>query len=181
MSTSNPETSSPALLDRISAGSAFVAGLAVLAITVIITFDVLMRYFFNEPQQFADELASFLLVLAIFGGLAHTYQRDGHIRVDLLTNRLGPKSGRALKVLALLVGVSFMAVITWNTLMSSIVAYRLERTSMVLFYPLWIPMLLIPLGTGLMALVMVIALVGEVRGGIQKGMESGEDAGKGSP
>lgn len=154
MSTLGPETSHPSLLDRISTAVAFMAGLAVLAVTLMITFDVLMRYFLNKPQLFVDELASFLLVLIIFGGLAHTFQKGGHIQVDLLTNQLSPKARRVFQIGTLFLGMAFLGIITWNTLISSFVAYRLGRTSMVMFYPLWIPMLVIPIGVALMALAM---------------------------
>ena len=67
-------------------------------------------------------------------------------------------------------GIAFLVVVTWNTLVSSLVAYRLGRLSMVLFLPLWIPMLLIPLGVGLMALVMGVALSQELgKGGKPEG------------
>jgi TRAP-type C4-dicarboxylate transport system permease small subunit len=139
----------------------------------MITFDVLMRYFLTAPQLFVDELASFLLVLIIFGGLAHTFQRGGHIQVDLLTNKLSPRGRRILRILTLSVGIAFLVVVTWNTLVSSLVAYRLGRLSMVLFLPLWIPMLLIPLGVGLMALVMGVGLSQELRGGGKSERDSG--------
>ncbi len=145
----------------------------------MITFDVLMRYFLNKPQLFVDELSTLILILIIFGGIAHTFQRGGHIRVDLLTTRLGRRANRALRIFTLLLGIIFLGIITQNTLLSSIVAYRLERLSMVMFYPLWIPMLLIPLGTGLMALVMVIKVIAEVKArGKNMGKESGGDSGR---
>jgi len=150
-------------LDKIPRAMSFLAGFAVLLVTLMVTFDVLMRYFLNEPQLFVDELASFILVFIIFGGLAHTFQQGGHIRVDLLTNRLKAQTRRALRILTLSLGTALLAVITWNTSVSSIVAYRLGRLSMVMFYPLWIFMLLIPLGVAFMALVMGAKLVAEIR------------------
>jgi TRAP-type C4-dicarboxylate transport system permease small subunit len=79
-----------------------------------------------------------------------------------------------------MLGIIFLGIITQNTLLSAIVAYRLDRLSMVMFYPLWVPMLLIPIGTGLMALVMVIALIAEVKApGKNKGMEASGDSGRG--
>ena len=54
-----------------------------------------MRYFFNEPQLFVDELASFLELLVVFGGAAYTFRAGGHVRVDLLTAHLAP-AARAL-------------------------------------------------------------------------------------
>ncbi len=179
MTDLKPEGSRSSIWDRIPRWAAFLSGLSVLVITIMITFDVLMRYFLNKPQLFVDELSTLILILIIFGGIAHTFQRGGHIRVDLLTTRLGRRANRALRIFTLLLGIIFLGIITQNTLLSSIVAYRLERLSMVMFYPLWIPMLLIPLGTGLMALVMVIKVIAEVKArGKNMGKESGGDSGR---
>lgn len=156
------EISRRSLLDRVCGASAFLAGLAALAVTIMITFDVLMRYFLNKPQLFVDELASFLLVLIIFGGLAQTFQRGGHIQVDLLTNRLSPRARQFVRIFTLSIGIAFLGIVAWNTLISSLVAHRLGRVSMVLFYPLCIPMLLIPIGLALMALVMGVSLFKEL-------------------
>ena len=69
---------------------AVIAGVAILVITVLISVDVLMRYFLDKPQLFVDELASFLQVFVIFGGLAYTFLVGGHVR--------GVSSGRARPV-----------------------------------------------------------------------------------
>jgi TRAP-type C4-dicarboxylate transport system permease small subunit len=177
-----PESPKAPLADRIPRGMAFLSGLSVLVVTLMITYDVLLRYFFNRPQLFVDELSTLILILIIFGGIAFTFQRGGHIRVDLVTNRLGHRANRSLRVLTLFLGIVFLGIITQNTFVSSLVAYRLERLSMVMFYPLWIPMLLIPIGTGLMAWVMIKALIAEVKG-LRKPEppEGREDGTKGAP
>ncbi len=41
-----------AAIDRASKATALLGGLAILPMTVLITFDVLMRYFLNQPQLF---------------------------------------------------------------------------------------------------------------------------------
>ncbi|HEX5815291.1 MAG TPA: TRAP transporter small permease, partial [Methylomirabilota bacterium] len=76
------------MIGRVARSASTLAGLAVLAIVALITYDVAMRYFFNEPQLFVDELASFLEALVIFGGLAYTFRTGGHVRVDLVTTHL---------------------------------------------------------------------------------------------
>lgn len=177
-----PEGPKASLTDRIPRWMAFLSGVSVLVVTLMITYDVLLRYFFNRPQLFVDELATLILILIIFGGIAFTFQRGGHIRVDLLTNRLGRRANRTLRILTLFLGIVFLGIITQNTFVSSLVAYRLERLSMVMFYPLWIPMLLIPIGTGLMAWVMVKALIDEVKGLGKYGAPEGrEDETRKSP
>ena len=89
------------MIGRVARSAATLAGLAVLAIVVLITYDVLMRFFFDQPQLFVDEAASFLEVLVIFGGLAYAFRTGTHVRVDLLTTHLPPRARARLRALAL--------------------------------------------------------------------------------
>jgi len=130
---------------------------------LLISFDVLMRYFFERPQLFVDELASFLEVLVIFGGLAYTFRVGGHVRVDLLTGRMPPAARAWLRAVCLLVGLAFLGTVMWTTTQSALVAYRYGRVSTVMLYPIWVPMLVIPAGLALMAVAMLITLVRQAR------------------
>ena len=151
------------MIGRAAGVAALLAGFATLAIVLLISYDVAMRYFFEQPQLFVDEVASFLEVLVVFGGAAYTFRVGGHVRVDLVTGRLGPAARAWLRVVTLGVGVVFLAVVIWVTVQSGITAFRYGRVSTVMLYPLWLPMLLIPAGLALMALAMLAALARQVR------------------
>ena len=86
------------MIARLSWAAALLAGIATLVIAVLISSDVLLRYFFNAPLLFVDEIASFLQVLVIFGGPAYTFQCGGHVRVDLVTTHLPPALRAWLRV-----------------------------------------------------------------------------------
>ena len=146
-----------------SKAAGLLAGLGVLAMAGLITFDVLMRYFLDRPQLFVDELASFLQVFVVFAGLAYTFRAGGHVRVDLVTSSL-PRPVRAwLRVVTLALGLVFLGAVIWVTALSSVGSYRYGRVSAVMLYPLWVPMLLIPAGLLLMAVAMLVAFVRQVR------------------
>jgi len=151
------------VIGRIARSASTLAGLAVLAIVVLISLDVLMRFFFNQPQLFVDEVASFLEILVIFGGLAYTFRTGGHVRVDLLTGRLPGPARAWLRLVSLLVGLAFLGVVIWPTVQSALTAYRYGRVSTVMLYPLWLPMLLIPAGLGLLGVAMLATLARQVR------------------
>jgi len=162
-----------ALIDRTSKGASFLGGVATLLITGLVTFDVLMRYFFNAPQLFVDEVSGFLQVLIVFGGLAQTFRVGGHVRVDLITNTLAPPVRAWLRVVTLAVGVAVllvMIVVTWQSTLS---AYRYGRVSAVMLYPIWLPMGLIPAGLALMAAAMMLALARQLRAAL--GPRAGRD------
>lgn len=151
------------MIGRIARSASTLAGLAVLVIVMLISFDVFMRYFFDQPQLFVDELASFLEVLVIFGGLAQTFRAGGHVRVDLLTGRLPPGARAWLRLVTLLIGLAFLGAVMWTTAQSALTAYRYGRVSTVMLYPLWISMVLIPAGLGLMAVTMLLRLARQLR------------------
>ena len=99
------------MIGRASKAAALLSGLATSALAVIISFDVLMRYFLNRPQLLVDEVAPFLLLLVIFGAAAQTFRVGGHVRVDLVTAYL-PRPARAwLRVVTLVIGMGFLAVV----------------------------------------------------------------------
>ena len=125
---------------------------------MIISFDVLMRYFLNRPQLVVDEVAPFLLLLVVFGAAAQTFRVGGHVRVDLVTAHVRPALRAWLRALNLAMGIGFLAVVIWVTTQSALTAFRYGRVSAVMLYPLWLPMLMIPAGLLLMALCMVGAL-----------------------
>ena len=146
------------LIRRASRIAALLSGLATLILAVMISFDVLMRYFFNRPQLIVDEVGPYLLLVVIFGAAAQTFRVGGHVRVDLVTAYV-PRPARAwLRVVNLTLGIAFLAVVIWVTTQSALTAFRYGRVSAVLLYPLWMPMLLIPAGLFLMALCMVETL-----------------------
>jgi len=143
------------VIGRASKAAAQLSGLATLVLAVIISFDVLMRYFLNRPQLLVDEVAPFLLLLVIFGAAAQTFRVGGHVRVDLVTAHVSPMARAWLRVVTLAIGIGFFAVVIWVTTQSAVTAFRYGRVSAVMLYPLWAPMLVIPAGLLLMALCMV--------------------------
>lgn len=148
-------------------------GMAALAITGLVSLDVLMRYFVNAPLLFVDEIAGFLQLVIVFWGLAHTFRSGGHVRVDLVTSLLPPPARAWLRALTLAGGIAVLVVVIVVTWESTATAYRYGRVSSVMLYPLWVPMLLIPSGLALMALAMLVTLVRQVR--VAVGPRGGRD------
>lgn len=134
-----------------------------------------MRYLLDQPQLFVDDLTCFLLVAVIFLGTAPTFYKGGHIRVDLVTSRLKPKSQTRLRAITLVIGIVLLGMIAYETMVSTLVAFQTDRVSAVMNYPLWIGMLFIPLGLILMAFFMAVGLVKETRAKREKSREEPKD------
>ncbi len=71
----------------------FVAWTTFLVVIVVFV-DVVMRYAFNTSYVFTQELEWHLFSFIFLMGAGYTLLKDGHVRVDIIYQRLGPK-GRA--------------------------------------------------------------------------------------
>jgi len=78
------------LNEQIGRGVAWVSLLLVLVVFV----DVVMRYAFNTSYVFTQELEWHLFAFIFLIGAGYTLLHDGHVRVDIIYQRLGGK-GRA--------------------------------------------------------------------------------------
>jgi TRAP-type mannitol/chloroaromatic compound transport system permease small subunit len=65
-----------------------------LALVLVVFVDVVMRYLFNTSFVFTQELEWHLFAFIFLIGAGYTLLHDGHVRVDIIYQRLG-KKGRA--------------------------------------------------------------------------------------
>ena len=72
------------------------AGLALVAITLIIPFGVFMRYIMNNPQSWPEPASVVMMVLFSFVGGAAVYRANVHIAVESLTKVVSPAWRRTM-------------------------------------------------------------------------------------
>lgn len=103
------ESSSPAttVRSRIVQVVAFVGAVIVLLMTGLVALASVMRYFLDRPFDFTEELVALLYVALVFLTIPLASFRDEHIRVTLLTDRLGARAARVMAVVACLVVMAF--------------------------------------------------------------------------
>jgi TRAP-type mannitol/chloroaromatic compound transport system permease small subunit len=65
-----------------------------LGLVLVVFVDVVMRYLFKTSFVFTQELEWHLFAFIFLIGAGYTLLHDGHVRVDIIYQRLGPK-GRA--------------------------------------------------------------------------------------
>lgn len=63
----------------------------ILPLMAFTTVDVIARAVWNKPVPGTFELSEYLLAVAILLGAAYTQQVRGHVGVDFVTKRLGPR------------------------------------------------------------------------------------------
>ncbi len=83
-----------AALDRFSERSGRLVAWLILAMTLLVAYDVAMRYLFHKGSVALQELEWHLFALLFLLGAAYTLKHDAHVRVELIYHRLSAR-GRA--------------------------------------------------------------------------------------
>lgn len=96
----------------------FIGAITAFALVLMILnvfYDVIMRYFFRSGSIAMQEMEWHLFSVIILLGVAYTLKEDGHVRVDLIYDRLSSKKKAMINMvgaiifilpIALLVGIS---------------------------------------------------------------------------
>lgn len=80
------------MIDRLSAWSGKLFAWAVVILTLLISFDVTVRYTLNAPNQWVFDLAYILYGLLFMMAGAYTLSRNGHVRADMIYRTLRPRT-----------------------------------------------------------------------------------------
>jgi C4-dicarboxylate transporter DctQ subunit len=133
--------------------------LAALGIFVLILIigavcaEIILRTFFARPQVWVIEFSEYGLLYVTFLGTAWLMRQDGHVRVDLLTNALDAEWKRRLALASEAIGCAVAVVLTVFGVLVTLDAHRrgLFKPT-ILEVPTWIVLLVIPVGSTLLAL-----------------------------
>ena len=149
------KAAAPATLGLAGAGV-----VALVAMMAIVTFDVILRYFFNDPTVWAGEVASFLTIWVVFFGLGQNMRQGDHIRIDVITNLLSRRMRLVLDVLAHAIAIVFSVVLfmgCWVRFDNFWVRRTVSDSPIMI--PLWIPMLPVLVGAAVFGLAAVSGFV----------------------
>ncbi len=144
-----------------------IGGLAIALMMLHITLDVASRYLLNSPIPGTISIVSYYyMVIAVFIPLAFAEQKGAHISVELVTARLPLWMQHNLERLSFLLSTtvfSLLTVRTWEEAEKkrSFGASVIQGNDAI---PIWITYYVLPIGCGLMTLVVCYKLVSSCLG-----------------
>jgi TRAP-type C4-dicarboxylate transport system permease small subunit len=159
--TSNPLVAALArALDVCNRIIVILAGIALVAACVILSYSVLGRALFKSPNYWQDEAAVFLLVGATFMTAAYVQSQRGHVAIEAFTSLLSPLANRIRLWLVDVASFAFCAFFTWKSYTLAHEAYVDGQVSNSMWSPpLAIPYSLMALGMSLLCLQLLLQIV----------------------
>lgn len=114
---------------------------------------VLFRYVLGLPLEWSEELARFLIIAITFVGAMVPLEQGRHFQVEMVVERLSPRSRRlALSGANLVIGATLLVLIVHGWAMTEVTA---TEDSPAMGLPYAVTYVMIPIGAALMLLVVV--------------------------
>lgn len=141
------------VVDALSRVAGLFATLLLAGAVLVVCQMIFVRYVLNGSTVWQTEFVIFSIVAATLIGSPYVLLHRGHVRVDLLPDALSGGRRAALEALAGLLSIAFCALLGWAGWHYFYeAATRGWKTETVWALPLWIPLLPMPLGLGLLCL-----------------------------
>ena len=140
-------------LERILRESSIVSGFLVLITVAISVYEVLSRYLFNEPTEWALDLGVFCLIWLSYASFAYLLKEGAHIAVDVLTSQFTPRTRAIWDIGTSIFTLIFCSVLFYLSIPWAIhAAVTNEVSAGMLRVPMWPIKIVVPLGTFLLVI-----------------------------
>ncbi|PKR53841.1 TRAP transporter small permease [Thalassospira marina] len=153
------------MYNRFIVALAWIGALLFVAAGLMLSWEVVARYFFVRPTIWAAELSQLCLIWGSLIGMPWALATRRHIAVDAITRLCSPTMQRVLEILAMAVVGIFSVVVAWKGF--GIFFESLERgrtTGSMLDLPTWISELPVFVGFALLAIQSLIEIIRVVMG-----------------
>jgi TRAP-type C4-dicarboxylate transport system permease small subunit len=139
--------------ERLLTGCGFVVGLALVALAVLITLDVLLRNLGLFSSGALLEITEYTLFVTTFMAAPWVLRLGSHVRVDLLLTHMPPPVARLMEIAADAAGLVSAVLLGWHGFRVTLVSF--ERGHLIvkqLTVPEWMLMIVIPVSCLLLAI-----------------------------
>lgn len=119
--------------------AAYIAGICIFTVTILITIGALGRYLFNFNIIGVDEMSAYMLIITTYLGFAYALHEDAHISIRVVVDRFNAKINEKISLITLFVCI-LIVVIYLNFALDALIdsIKKGERALTVLQTPLWI-------------------------------------------
>lgn len=148
----------------VGGGGNILGSVGIVVMMFLVCGDIIGRYVLRKPIVGAFEFTEFLMAGIIFIGFAYSQAQKAHLKVDLLSTRLPPKTQYFLQIFNLSITFLFYALIAWRGIVGSWEAYVLDdKTAGLVRIPYWPARAVVPLGAVLLCSQILMDIVGSLQ------------------
>ena len=144
--------------------SGYLASALFIAIGFIVSYEVIMRYLFNSPTIWVNEVSRFLQIWATYLALTYSFHKQDFIRITVIYDRLNENGKKILDFISfifILIFSSFVVYYGWIIAYDSLKVGRTSST--ILDVPSFLTELAIPLCFAFLVLRVILEVIAYIR------------------
>ena len=144
--------------------SGYLASALFIAIGFIVSYEVIMRYLFNSPTIWVNEVSRFLQIWATYLALTYSFHKQDFIRITVIYDRLNENGKKILDFISfifILIFSSFVVYYGWLIAYDSLKVGRTSST--ILDVPSFLTEVAIPLCFAFLVLRVILEAIKYIR------------------
>lgn len=123
----------------------YIAAIGISGGVAIAFTNVVARYAFDASLTWAAELTTYMFLWSVFFGAAYCFKKDAHIAINILVEKVEPRTGKVMMLISYVITLVFLVAISYYGYEYLQLVIELEETSVDLEVPMWIIYLVIPI------------------------------------
>ena len=144
----------------LSGASVEISSWLCLIVTLLVSFDVILRYLFSGSIPASVELTQVLLVFMIYLVLGAVQEKKEHIRIDFFIDKISPRAKRYWELIVSTVALVFLSIVFVFSIESFLSSLEMkEHYGGAVRIPIYPSRAAIFIGVGLMMAVLVKEIV----------------------
>ena len=138
-------------VQRLAVGMVLLGSVGMMVSMLICVADVVGTNFLDRPVPGTLEITESTMVLIVFGALAYTQEKRGHIRVELLHGYMSPRVKSFMDAVTHALAFVFFALLGWQSIGELAYSWEIRESTMgTVRFPLYPARLLLTAGTALL-------------------------------
>ncbi|MDY7038077.1 MAG: TRAP transporter small permease [Thermodesulfobacteriota bacterium] len=128
---------------------------SLMAVTILTTIDVCLRYLLARPIRGTYEVTEFMLCVLVFFGLAYTAVRKGHVSVSLVVSRLPRRARSIVDSITHFLSMGLICIMAWRGFMQAKIYWHQNLTSAILHVPVFPFLCVVAFGCAMLFLILL--------------------------
>ena len=143
------------------------AGVVLLGVIMVwVVANIVARYVFNHPFAWHIDTTEMAFAVAVFFGLAFTHRTGGHVRMDIILNRMRPRAYNAVETVNSTIALLMFALLTVATWRATMLALDYGDVTASARLANWPARLALPIGAFLLVLRLALRVVQHIVQGV---------------
>jgi TRAP-type C4-dicarboxylate transport system permease small subunit len=117
--------------------------------------DVLLRKLTNTTIIGAGEITEMMMAVVVFCSLAQCQVEEGHIRIDLIMRKAGPRIQSVVDMVTQFLCFGLFCLVTWSTFTHAMEIMEWEEVSIDLAIPIYPFVFIAAIGSAMLALILL--------------------------